>query len=237
VVVGYGGVLAVEQRHLRGLHDVASGVALSCLNQEVGFDVRENCKAEVCSGCGYVRDAGRDGRCLAAEKAALPEWDGKVVGGLLAWLLLLLLSALLLFRPVVRPVVRPVCWPPCLAAPGLAAERGVAEAGYAQWVQADKLRRASRCRCDALALWINRKASRRWNGRHVEWLVAASLDVEVKVNANAFGESIVKGDESHLNRDLEVLQPAELVKKVGDFLVHFLGLADTMRLRLVSNEP
>ena len=47
VVIGHERLLAVEQRHLRGLQHVAAAVALGGVDQEEGFDVAEDGEAEV----------------------------------------------------------------------------------------------------------------------------------------------------------------------------------------------
>jgi hypothetical protein len=67
------------------------------------------------------------------------------------------------------------------------------------------------------------------NRRHVERLVDAGLDVEVEVDADPLEEGVVQGDESDLDRDLEVLEPPQLFEQVGDLLVYLLRLADDER--------
>ena len=52
------------------------------------------------------------------------------------------------------------------------------------------------------------------------------LHVEVEVDADPLEEPVGDGDEPDFNRHLQVLQPAQLVEQVGDFLVHLLRLAD-----------
>ena len=53
----------------------------------------------------------------------------------------------------------------------------------------------------------------------------AGLDIEIEVDANPFEEGVIEPDESHLDRYLQVLQPAELFEQIGDLLVHLLCLA------------
>ena len=51
------------------------------------------------------------------------------------------------------------------------------------------------------------------------------LDVEIEVDADSLEEGVIEPDESHFDRHLEVLQPAELFEQIGDLLVHLLRLA------------
>ena len=52
------------------------------------------------------------------------------------------------------------------------------------------------------------------------------LDLEVEVHADLLEEVILDGDESDLDRDLQVLEPAELAEQVGDLLVDLGRVAD-----------
>ena len=52
------------------------------------------------------------------------------------------------------------------------------------------------------------------------------VDVEVEIDADAFEEVVVEGDEADFDRDLQILHPPQLAEKIDDFLVNFLGLAD-----------
>ena len=57
-------------------------------------------------------------------------------------------------------------------------------------------------------------------------MVDAALDVEVEVDTDPLEERVGERDEPHLDRDLEVLEAAELFEEVRDLLVHLLRLAD-----------
>ena len=72
--VGDEGVLAVEESHFRRLHHVRTGIALGCLNEEVGFDVAENREAEVGGRGGRIGQT-REGGHRGAAEAVLPEGD------------------------------------------------------------------------------------------------------------------------------------------------------------------
>ena len=52
------------------------------------------------------------------------------------------------------------------------------------------------------------------------------LDLEVEVDADQFEEGVVDRDEPHFDRDLKVLEPAELPQQVGDLLVDLSGMLD-----------
>ena len=52
------------------------------------------------------------------------------------------------------------------------------------------------------------------------------LDVEVEVYADPLEEVVVQRDEADFDRDLEVLQPPQLLQEIDDLLVDLLRLAD-----------
>ena len=52
------------------------------------------------------------------------------------------------------------------------------------------------------------------------------LDLEVEVDADLLEEVVADRDEPDLDRDLEVLEPAELAEQVGDLLVDLRRVAD-----------
>ena len=55
---------------------------------------------------------------------------------------------------------------------------------------------------------------------------ALGLDREVEVDADLLEEVVAHGDEPDLDRDLEVLEPAELAEQVGDLFVDLRRVAD-----------
>ena len=64
-------------------------------------------------------------------------------------------------------------------------------------------------------------------GREIEALAQdVAVDVEVEAHADALEEIVAERDEADLDGHLQVLQPAQLLQQIGDFLVHFLRLAD-----------
>ena len=54
----------------------------------------------------------------------------------------------------------------------------------------------------------------------------AVVDVHVEVDADPLEEAVVQPDEADFDRDLQILQPAELLQQVGNFFVDGLRLAD-----------
>ena len=52
------------------------------------------------------------------------------------------------------------------------------------------------------------------------------VDLEVEIDADRLVEVIARGDESDFDRDLEVLEPAELAEQVGDLVVDLRRVAD-----------
>src|SRR5207248_6310462 len=52
------------------------------------------------------------------------------------------------------------------------------------------------------------------------------LDLEVEVHANLLEEVILDGDKPDLDRDLEILEPAQLAEQVGDLVVDLRRVAD-----------
>ena len=52
------------------------------------------------------------------------------------------------------------------------------------------------------------------------------VDLEVEIDADRLVEVIAQGDEPDFDRDLEVLEPAELAEQVGDLVVDLRRVAD-----------
>ena len=52
------------------------------------------------------------------------------------------------------------------------------------------------------------------------------LDLEVEVDADQLEEGVVDRDEPDFDRDLKVLEPAELAEQVGDLVVDFRRVLD-----------
>ncbi len=52
------------------------------------------------------------------------------------------------------------------------------------------------------------------------------FDIHVEVDANPFEERIVQANEADFDGDLQILQAAQLLEQVGDFLMDGLRLAD-----------
>src|SRR6185312_337610 len=52
------------------------------------------------------------------------------------------------------------------------------------------------------------------------------LDVEVEIDADLLEEVVADGDEPDLDRDLQVLEPPELLEQLGDLLVDLGRVAD-----------
>ena len=75
-----------------------------------------------------------------------------------------------------------------------------------------------------VALW--RPGSNTWPRDQVGRADRAVVDVQVEVDADPLEEAVVEPDEADFDRDLQILQAAELLEQVGDFLVHGLRLAD-----------
>ena len=53
-----------------------------------------------------------------------------------------------------------------------------------------------------------------------------SFDVHVEVDADPLEEAVVEPDEADFDRDLQILQAAQLLEQVGNFFVDGLSLAD-----------
>ena len=52
------------------------------------------------------------------------------------------------------------------------------------------------------------------------------MQVEVEIDADSFKEPVRHRHEPQFDRHLQVLQAAELIEQIGDFLVHSLRLAN-----------
>ena len=57
-------------------------------------------------------------------------------------------------------------------------------------------------------------------------LARAVFDVGVEVDADPLEEAVVEANEADFDRDLQILQPAQLLQQVGDLFVDGLRLAD-----------
>lgn len=66
--------------------------------------------------------------------------------------------------------------------------------------------------------WTNRRRCRQRRG--------VRADIEVEIDADAFEEVVLQGDEADFDRHLQVLEPTQLLQQVCDFFVHFLCLAN-----------
>src|SRR5262249_27024599 len=62
---------------------------------------------------------------------------------------------------------------------------------------------------------------RRWTGNG-----GGCRNVKIKIDSHLLEEIVFQSDEAHFNRDLQVLQAAQLLQQVRNFLIDLLRLAD-----------